>query len=204
MRPGSTSKRKRLSKIWSTSGMTNDHRRRHRFQKRRRRWALFTSPQSSRAEGDPSRQCRAAAQPQVRLSTRTLYPGGHRPTGQPEPLSIVNPLRLEIETQFLRPTTFDRNTPASPVSSTTAGLPSTATPPSGGINDTPDSIHELALRYRTAGIEFHTFIVAGLPLQDHGTSGTRWTFTTWWTSPPGCAAKAAAAKSPAISSTRLG
>jgi len=81
-------------------------------------------------------------------------------------LSIANPLRLEIETEFLHPGEFRPEH---------AGLASALrnkgitvynnTPLLGGINDTADIIHQLAYRCRENGIEFHHLYVAGLPLQ---------------------------------------
>jgi len=82
-------------------------------------------------------------------------------------LTIVNPLRLEIETQFL---TADEIQPAH------AGLARLLsnrgitvyanTPLLGNINDTDEAIHNLAYRCRRAGIEFHQLYVAGLPIQN--------------------------------------
>ncbi len=82
-------------------------------------------------------------------------------------LTIVNPLRLEIETQFL--TADDLQ----PIHATlTRQLNNRGitvycnTPLLGAINDTPDAIHQLAYGCRRAGIEFHHLYVAGLPIQD--------------------------------------
>ena len=82
-------------------------------------------------------------------------------------LTMVQPLRLEIETQFL---TADALSPLH------AGLVRALnnkgitvynnTPLLGGINDTPEAIHRLAFGCRQAGIEFHHLYVAGLPVQD--------------------------------------
>ena len=83
-------------------------------------------------------------------------------------LTIVSPLRLEIETQFL---VADEFRPAH--SRLTRLLNNKGitvynnTPLLGLVNDTPDAIHRLAYGCRRAGIEFHHLYVAGLPIQDH-------------------------------------
>lgn len=81
-------------------------------------------------------------------------------------LSIANPKRLEIETQFLTPDEFRpehgrlvrllRNKGITVYSNT---------PLLGRINDTPETIHLIAYNCREAGIEFHHLYVAGLPIQ---------------------------------------
>jgi len=83
-------------------------------------------------------------------------------------LTIVNPLRLEIETQFLVADEFQ------PVHTRLTRLLNNKgitvynnTPLLGGINDTPDAIHRLAYGCRRAGIEFHQLYVTGLPIQGH-------------------------------------
>ncbi|MGB5619624.1 MAG: radical SAM protein [Desulfobacterales bacterium] len=83
-------------------------------------------------------------------------------------LTMVNPLRLEIETQFLVADEFQ------PVHTRLTRLLNNKgitvynnTPLLGRINDTPGAIHHLAYACRKAGIEFHHLYVAGLPLQDH-------------------------------------
>ena len=82
-------------------------------------------------------------------------------------LTMVNPLRLEIETQFL---TADEFQPAH--TTLTRRLNNHGitvynnTPLLGAINDTPEAIHQLAYGCRRAGIEFHHLYVAGLPIQD--------------------------------------
>jgi L-lysine 2,3-aminomutase len=83
-------------------------------------------------------------------------------------LTMVNPLRLEIETQFLVADEFQ------PVHTRLARLLNNKgitvynnTPLLGRINDTPDAIHRIAYGCRKAGIEFHHLYVAGLPIQDH-------------------------------------
>ncbi|MFT5699865.1 MAG: lysine 2,3-aminomutase [Desulforhopalus sp.] len=82
-------------------------------------------------------------------------------------LSIVNPKRLEIETQFLVPDEFRA------VHGRLAGLLKNKgitvynnTPLLGRINDTPDIIQLLAYNCREAGIEFHHLYIAGLPIQN--------------------------------------
>ena len=81
-------------------------------------------------------------------------------------LSVVHPLRLEIETQFLTADEFQ------PVHQKLAGRLSERgitvynnTPLLGGINDAPSAIQALAYQCRQAGIEFHHLYVAGMPLQ---------------------------------------
>jgi lysine 2,3-aminomutase len=81
-------------------------------------------------------------------------------------LSIVNPLRLEIETQFLRAEEIQ------PIHARIARRLNNRgitvygnTPLLGGVNDTSDSINALAYGYRQAGIEFHHLYLAGQPLQ---------------------------------------
>ncbi len=81
-------------------------------------------------------------------------------------LSIVNPLRLEIETQFLEAEAIG------PAHTRVVRLLNNRgitvygnTPLLGGINDTAEIIHALAYAYRQAGIEFHHLYLAGLPLQ---------------------------------------
>lgn len=118
-------------------------------------------------------------------------------------LTMVNPLRLEIETQFLVADEFQ------PVHTRLTRLLNNKgitvynnTPLLGRINDTPGAIHHLAYACRKAGIEFHHLYVAGLPLQDHWNTKTRWRFTTSSISPQGSDGKAAAGRCPAILSAR--
>ena len=82
-------------------------------------------------------------------------------------LTMVNPLRLEIETQFLVAGEFR------PEQTRLARLLGNAgitvycnTPLLGRINDTPEAVHDIAYGCRKAGIEFHHLYVAGLPVQD--------------------------------------
>ncbi|MGD8252561.1 MAG: lysine 2,3-aminomutase, partial [Desulfobacterales bacterium] len=82
-------------------------------------------------------------------------------------LSIVNPLRIEIETQFLRADEIRPEHARVVRRLNNRGITVYGnTPLLGGVNDTPDSIHTLAHRYRQAGIEFHHLYVAGLPIQE--------------------------------------
>lgn len=82
-------------------------------------------------------------------------------------LSVANPLRLEIETQFLH---FSELTPYH--ARLAAGLRQRGitvysnTPLLAGINDSPGQIHRIAHRCRDVDLEFHHLYVAGLPLQD--------------------------------------
>ena len=81
-------------------------------------------------------------------------------------LTMVNPLRLEIETQFLAAeditdehiqlTRFLRNTGITVYNNT---------PLLSRINDSAEAIHRLAYRCREAGIEFHHLFVTGTPVQ---------------------------------------
>jgi len=82
-------------------------------------------------------------------------------------LTLVNPLRLEIESQFLF---ADEILPAH--TRLVRQLNNRGitvydnTPLLSGINDTPEKIHALAYGCRSAGIEFHHLYVAGLPIQN--------------------------------------
>lgn len=81
-------------------------------------------------------------------------------------LTVVNPLRLEVETQFLH---------SSEIKPAHANLTYLLhnkgitvynnTPLLSDINDTPDEINKIAYKCREVGIEFHHLYVAGLPLQ---------------------------------------
>jgi L-lysine 2,3-aminomutase len=82
-------------------------------------------------------------------------------------LSMVNPLRLEIETHFLVPDEFQpEHTRLARLLINKGITVYNNTPLLGRINDTPDAIHDLAYGCRKAGIEFHHLYVAGLPIQD--------------------------------------
>ncbi len=83
-------------------------------------------------------------------------------------LTMVNPLRLEIETQFLVADEFQSGHARLARLLNNKGITVyNNTPLLGRINDTPDAIHHLAYGCRKAGIEFHHLYVAGLPIQDH-------------------------------------
>ena len=83
-------------------------------------------------------------------------------------LSIVNPLRLEIETQFLVADEFQPEHTRLTRRLNNKGITVyNNTPLLGRINDTPDAIHQIAYGCRKAGIEFHHLYVAGLPIQNH-------------------------------------
>jgi len=83
-------------------------------------------------------------------------------------LTMVNPLRLEIETQFLVADEFQpRHTRLARLLINKGITVYNNTPLLGRVNDTPDAIHDLAYDCRKAGIEFHHLYVAGLPIQDH-------------------------------------
>jgi L-lysine 2,3-aminomutase len=109
----------------------------------------------------------------VRLrSLRFAYhPGAFTPAvidclGSLNRLSIVNPLRLEIETQFLRAEEIQPAHARIVRRLNNRGITVYGnTPLLGGVNDTPDSINALAYGYRQAGIEFHHLYLAGQPLQ---------------------------------------
>ncbi|MCK8601281.1 radical SAM protein [Desulfoferrobacter suflitae] len=81
-------------------------------------------------------------------------------------LSVVNPLRLEIETQFLHPCEFRPEHAHLANALRNKGITVYSnTPLLGGINDTAESIQQLAYECRAGGIEFHHLYIAGLPLQ---------------------------------------
>ncbi|MBT8371629.1 MAG: radical SAM protein, partial [Deltaproteobacteria bacterium] len=83
-------------------------------------------------------------------------------------LTMVNPLRLEIETQFLDAEEFQAGHARLVRLLNNKGITVyNNTPLLGRINDTADAIHHLAYGCRKAGIEFHHLYVAGLPIQDH-------------------------------------
>jgi KamA family protein len=83
-------------------------------------------------------------------------------------LSMVNPLRLEIETQFLVADEFrPAHTRLTRLLNDRGITVYNNTPLLGKINDSPDAIHNLAYECRKAGIEFHHLFVAGLPIQVH-------------------------------------
>jgi lysine 2,3-aminomutase len=81
-------------------------------------------------------------------------------------LTAVNPLRLEIETEFLHPSEI-RTAHIEPCRALQErGIAVYAnTPLLGGVNDGPDAISGIAYKLREIGIEFHHVYVAGHPLQ---------------------------------------
>lgn len=82
-------------------------------------------------------------------------------------LTMVNPLRLEIETQFLVADEFrPEHTRLARLLNNRGITVYNNTPLLRGINDTPDAIHQLSYCCRKAGVEFHHLYVAGLPIQD--------------------------------------
>ncbi len=82
-------------------------------------------------------------------------------------LSIANPKRLEIETQFLVPDEFRAEHGRLAMLLKNKGITVyNNTPLLGRINDSPDSIQLLAYNCRNAGVEFHHLYVAGLPIQN--------------------------------------
>jgi lysine 2,3-aminomutase len=86
--------------------------------------------------------------------------------GELNRLTIVNPLRLEIETWFLKTDEIQPEHATLTRRLNNKGITVYSnTPLLGGINDSPDEIHNLAYLCRQAGIEFHHLYVAGLPVQ---------------------------------------
>jgi lysine 2,3-aminomutase len=82
-------------------------------------------------------------------------------------LSLANPKRLEIETQFLVPDEFTAEHGRITGLLRNKGITVyNNTPLLGRINDSPETIHLLAYNCRQAGIEFHHLYIAGLPLQN--------------------------------------
>ena len=82
-------------------------------------------------------------------------------------LSIANPKRLEIETQFLVPDEFRPEHRRLAMTLKNKGITVyNNTPLLGRINDSPDVIQLLAYNCRDAGIEFHHLYIAGLPIQN--------------------------------------
>jgi KamA family protein len=83
-------------------------------------------------------------------------------------LTMVNPLRLEIETQFLTANEIQpAHTRLTRLLNDKGITVYSNTPLLGEINDTPDAIHRIAYGCRQAGIEFHHLYIAGLPIQKH-------------------------------------
>jgi L-lysine 2,3-aminomutase len=81
-------------------------------------------------------------------------------------LTLADPLRLEIETQFLVADEFRPAHRRLVRRLANRGITVYSnTPLLGRINDTPAAIHRLAYACREAGIEFHHLYAAGLPIQ---------------------------------------
>ncbi|WP_372678777.1 4Fe-4S cluster-binding domain-containing protein [Desulfosarcina sp.] len=81
-------------------------------------------------------------------------------------LTMVTPLRLEIETQFLAADEFRPAHKRLARQLNNKGISVYCnTPLLGRINDTSDAINQIAYGCRRAGIEFHHLYVAGLAIQ---------------------------------------
>jgi lysine 2,3-aminomutase len=82
-------------------------------------------------------------------------------------LTLVSPLRVEIEAQFLVADEVKPDHARLVRRLNNHGITVYCnTPLLGGINDAPETIHELAYACRQAGIEFHHLYVAGLAVQN--------------------------------------
>ena len=82
-------------------------------------------------------------------------------------LSLVGPLRLEIETRFYQAGEISEVHSKLVRSLNNRGITVyNNTPLISGLNDTADEIQALGFSLRQAGIEFHHLYVAGLPQQD--------------------------------------
>ncbi len=83
-------------------------------------------------------------------------------------LSVVNPLRLEIESWFISDKDVGDAHGKLVRRLNNKGITVYANVPLlGGVNDTDRAIHDLAYALRENGIEFHHLYVAGLPIQNH-------------------------------------
>jgi lysine 2,3-aminomutase len=81
-------------------------------------------------------------------------------------LSVVQPLRLEIETWFVLDSDLDKDHAVVTRRLNNKGITVYANVPLlGGVNDNDTKIHDLAYTLRSTGIEFHHLYVAGLPVQ---------------------------------------
>ncbi|MFN2437283.1 MAG: lysine 2,3-aminomutase, partial [Desulfotignum sp.] len=81
-------------------------------------------------------------------------------------LSVVQPLRLEIDTWFVVDTDLTPDHATVTRRLNHKGITVYANVPLlGGVNDNDAKIHDLAYTLRSAGIEFHHLYVAGLPVQ---------------------------------------
>jgi KamA family protein len=86
--------------------------------------------------------------------------------GELNRLAVVNPLRLEIETQFLHSAEIEPIHADLAKALRNKGITVYSnTPLLADINDNAEEIHRLAYRCRKIGLEFHHLYVAGLPLQ---------------------------------------
>jgi L-lysine 2,3-aminomutase len=82
-------------------------------------------------------------------------------------LSLVGPLRLEIETRFYQAVEISEDHARLVRSLNNRGITVyNNTALISGMNDTAGEIQELTFRLRQAGIEFHHLYIAGLPQQD--------------------------------------
>jgi lysine 2,3-aminomutase len=81
-------------------------------------------------------------------------------------LTVANPLRLEIETQFLHSAEIEPVHQELVRALNNKGITVyNNTPLLANINDNAEEIHRLAFGCRQIGLEFHHLYVAGLPLQ---------------------------------------
>ena len=86
--------------------------------------------------------------------------------GELNRLAVVNPLRLEIETQFLHSSEIEQIHDDRIKALHNKGITVyNNTPLLANINDHAEEIHRLAFNCRKIGLEFHHLYVAGLPLQ---------------------------------------
>jgi KamA family protein len=86
--------------------------------------------------------------------------------GELNRLAVVNPLRLEIETQFLHSSEIEQIHADLIKALHNKGITVyNNTPLLANINDHAEEIHRLAYSCRKIGLEFHHLYVAGLPLQ---------------------------------------
>ena len=87
--------------------------------------------------------------------------------GRMNRLEVAHPLRVEIETQFLR---ADEVTPAHwqlARNLSNQGITLYANVPLlAGVNDSPEEMQGLAFALREVGIEFHHLYISGLPIQE--------------------------------------
>ncbi len=86
--------------------------------------------------------------------------------GEVNSLSVVAPLRLEIETWFMLASDLTPDHAGITRRLNRKGITVYANVPLlGGVNDNDTRIHDLAYALRSAGIECHHLYVAGLPVQ---------------------------------------